>query len=273
MQSQPNLPAARGARTAGKAKRPYWLIGAAVVALVIGLAIGRWQMTRHSSNHGGARLAAGQVATANPQPAPASVGASSSAGVPPRGGVAEAIDAVRPLAATGSAASATQPPAKTVFLARSQAEADAFGAFLADQAGIVTPDGGATAIDTSVVVVRPEDADQFYRAIANENTLRASLGLAEITLIDLHAPAVSAAAPPAVKGADTSEMTVYVVASSEQAALLQEGLDQAAITRAMAGEPPLPQAVVRVVADDGADVAGLATQYGQFRVSVVDMRH
>jgi len=95
-------------------------------------------------------------------------------------------------AAATAAKSANQHSATTVIIARTADEAQTLQAWLA--AGDFGVPAGAPQ-NTSVVALQPQEAAWFRQTIADENARRASLGLAEVTLIDLNAPAAAVTRP------------------------------------------------------------------------------
>lgn len=88
-------------------------------------------------------------------------------------------------AATAAPTTRGAAPAATLYLVASQAQADAAQAGLDAATVIGTPLSGTTSSARVVVVTSPTDAAAWQSKLADENTLRASLGLAEVELVDL----------------------------------------------------------------------------------------
>lgn len=123
-----------------------------------------------------------------------SVGASAAPAPEARDGRTEAIDATR--ASVTRPATAPQPA--FIYLVDSQEQAAAAQAAL-DNAAATVETGGASVIDRSIVVADPAVEDGIRRVLADENTLRVSLGLPEVQIVDLRRESGGAPTDPAAQ--------------------------------------------------------------------------
>jgi len=167
--------------------------GGVLLAVCAGAGIAAWRV--------GSSPAHSRTVTQTIAPAPAAVGGNLSQAVT-RGGVADALPLQADSAAGGNlsepatrggvadsapflpAAKAPVAVAPQVVLVGSTEQADAIRAMLGASDPLAAANG-ASLLAPQVMVVEPEQHDRMLQAYANENQLRASLGLPAIVVTDL----------------------------------------------------------------------------------------
>jgi len=95
---------------------------------------------------------------------------------------------------------ASAEPVRTIYVVGSEEQAVAMQAALAEADAIGVQSGAAPRID-QVMVVPDAEADAFFRMMAEQDALRAQLGLPGATVVDLrHQPSAAAPTPADTAG-------------------------------------------------------------------------
>ena len=146
---------------------------------------------------------------------------------------------------------------------------------------------GVPPLNSTVIPVAADfPAETAVRAIIDENTTRAALGLPQIEVVDLRTAGAQVSDVPAAAGyvlpASVTEQPSYVlVGSSDQQTEVSRGIEDANVIRAGMGLAPLDVTVWNFVTEaDEADTMAALSAENQFRdligmpvIRVVDLRN
>jgi len=187
--------------------------------------------------------------------------------------------AVLPAAAGVSASARTSPAPQLILVGSAEQAARVQASF--NDADALGAASGAQLITPQIWVVDPSQATQTLWAVAEENQLRASLGLPEIVVTDLAQSERGVLDHPVIERQTHTApaATVYLAGSQQQADAAQAALDAADMEAGKLGVT-MPAARILVTSSDGdaawrsmvADENALRATLGLAEIELVDLR-